>query len=63
MKVSSTKIVKLQSRLRVSQKRFNGYKEVPMLTLSGVWLERNGFKIGDSVEITIQEHKLIIKSL
>jgi len=34
-----------------------------MLNLSGVWLERHGFNVGDSVKIFIQKHKLIIKSL
>ena len=61
--MNNTKIIKLQSRLRISQKRFGGYKAVPMLNLSGVWLERHGFNVGDSVKIFIQKHKLIIKSL
>ena len=63
MKMTSTKIVKLQSRLRVSRKHFSGYKTVPRLTLSGVWLKDNGFNVGDSVEISISNRQLIIKNL
>ncbi len=39
------------------------YQEVPWLNVSGFWLERAGFKIGDQVEIMIEENKLIIKNL
>ena len=63
MQTNPTKIIKLQSRLRISRKRFGGYKSVPMLNLSGVWLERNGFNVGDSVEISISNRQLVIKSL
>jgi len=63
MKTNPTKIVKLQSRIRISQKRFGGCKFVPMLNLSGVWLEHNGFNVGDNVEISIKKHRLTIKSL
>jgi len=63
MQMTSTKIVKLQSRVRVSRKHFSGYKTVPWLNLSGVWLERNGFNAGDSVEVSISNRQLVIKSL
>ena len=63
MQMNTTKIVKLQSRLRISRKHFSGYKTVPWLTLSGVWLERNGFNAGDSIEVSISSRQLVIKSL
>jgi hypothetical protein len=40
-----------------------GSKIVPWLSVSGVWLEQNGFKAGDIVIITIEENQLIIKPL
>lgn len=33
----------------------------PKLTLSGDWLQKAGFNIGESVNIEIQKNKLIIK--
>jgi toxic protein SymE len=39
-----------------------GSKTVPWLTLSGIWLEENGFKIGQQVEITVKQNELIIKT-
>lgn len=37
-------------------------QEVPWLNVSGLWLERAGFKTGDQVEITIDNNQLIIKN-
>lgn len=37
-------------------------KEVPWLNVSGIWLEEAGFKIGDLVQITIENNMLIITS-
>ncbi len=35
---------------------------VPSLKLSGVWLEQSGFNIGETVQVTVKEKELIIKS-
>ena len=43
------------------QPRANQYKTVPSLHLAGVWLAENGFKPGDTVEITTREKLLIIQ--
>lgn len=43
------------------QPRASQYKTVPSLHLAGVWLEENGFKPGDTVEITTRENLLIIQ--
>lgn len=51
--------VKLHSKYRVLQ---NSSKQVPWLNISGVWLEKAGFKAGDQVEITIKSNLLIIKN-
>ena len=37
-------------------------QEVPWLNVSGLWLERAGFRTGDQIEITIDNHQLIIKN-
>ncbi|PVD49352.1 hypothetical protein DC498_25475 [Terrimonas sp.] len=40
----------------------NTYKAVPWLNVSGLWLEQAGFKVGDAVEITVEQNTLIIKT-
>lgn len=50
--------VKLQPKLRqLSYSR----KFVPELKISGVWLEKLGFKAGQTVDITVREELLIIQ--
>jgi toxic protein SymE len=61
MAEEKTKTVKLQSKIRLSKKQFSGQKSVPWLTLSGVWLEKNGFNIGDVLRVTSRERLLIIE--
>lgn len=61
MENKSTRQVKLHSKYRQSK---GGWlregKEVPWLNVSGLWLEEAGFKIGDQVEITVENNTLII---
>ena len=38
-----------------------GTRMVPVLRLSGVWLEQAGFGVDDTVNITVKEKELIIK--
>lgn len=42
--------------------RYDGRKRVPELRLSGIWLEKLGFDIGRTIEITPSEGKLIIEA-
>jgi hypothetical protein len=58
MAVTKTKQMKLQPKQRESS---SGHKTVPWLSLSGVWLEELGFKVGDTVNIIIREKLLIIE--
>ncbi|HVI46354.1 MAG TPA: SymE family type I addiction module toxin [Chitinophaga sp.] len=37
-----------------------GWKTVPWLNLSGVWLEKAGFDIGDSIAIEVAPNKIMI---
>jgi hypothetical protein len=60
MQKETRKKVKMQSMYRPCVKRFNGYKQVPWLTISGVWLEQVGFSIGCIVEIITSQNQLII---
>jgi hypothetical protein len=55
------KTVKFHILYRPSAKSFTGYKQVPVLTLSGNWLAQVGFNIGSIVEIITNENQLIIK--
>jgi hypothetical protein len=37
------------------------YQQVPMLRLTGKWLARAGFDIGQLIEIEVKRNKLIIR--
>lgn len=52
--------IKLQGKYRARQTSYNGLREVPWLNLSGLWLERAGFKAGDQIEIRVTNHQLVI---
>lgn len=49
-------------RIKVYSK-YRSDKVVPELRLIGRWLEASGFKIGDTVKITVKDQELIIKPL
>jgi toxic protein SymE len=54
------KQVKLQPKYRSLT---YGQKTVPELKLSGVWLEKLGFRPGEKVNIAIKENQLIITTI
>jgi Toxin SymE, type I toxin-antitoxin system len=60
MTAKTTKTIKLQPKHRALSL---GSKIVPWLSVSGIWLEENGFKAGGTVIITIENNQLIIKPL
>lgn len=35
-------------------------RDLPCLSMSGLWLENAGFKIGDQLQISVENNKLII---
>ena len=37
--------------------------QVPWLNVNGLWLERAGFFIGQSIEIEVSDRRLIIKAV
>ena len=45
-----------------SPRAYQRRRTVPSLKLSGIWLEKSGFKIGETVQITIKNKELIIKA-
>ena len=57
---SNTRKRKLQAETR---QIVNGYKEVPSLHLAGVWLEKLGFKSGQTVNIITRDELLVIEPL
>lgn len=61
--IKQTKKVKLHAKYRALQQSWPTGKYVPWLNVNGVWLERAGFKVGDAVEITIENKMLTIKHL
>jgi len=40
---------------------WNNKKYVPLIQIRGEWLERLGFKIGDTVEVEYDDNKIVIK--
>lgn len=61
-KQTNTRTAKLHSKYRSLQTGWQRGKKVPWLNVSGVWLEAAGFKVGDPVEITIENRVLTIKN-
>ncbi len=57
-----TRLIKLHGKYRSLQTGWQRGKEVPWLNVSGVWLEAAGFKVGDPVEITVENKTLTIKN-
>lgn len=53
---------KLHGKYRALQKDWRGGRNVPWLNVSGVWLEKAGFKVGHQIEITVTENQLVIKN-
>ncbi|MBC9914064.1 SymE family type I addiction module toxin [Chitinophaga varians] len=41
----------------------SGYREVPLLRIGGLWMEKVGFKVGDQIEIKVENGALVIKKL
>jgi hypothetical protein len=61
MQKEAHKKIKIQSLHRPSVKSWNGYKRVPLLTISGNWLAQVGFNIDSIVEIITSKNQLIIR--
>lgn len=60
MTYRKSKQIKLQPKHRELS---HGHKIVPWLSVSGVWLEKLGFKVGDRVNIIIREKLLVIEHI
>lgn len=58
----SIRKVKLHGKYHPRVNHWNGGRDLPWLNVSGVWLEQAGFKVGDAVEITVEQNTLIIKN-
>jgi len=46
-----------------SLNRSSDNKEVPQLRISGIWIEKLGFKVGDTINVTTRDRLLIIEPL
>jgi len=38
-------------------------KEIPQLRISGIWIEKLGFKVGDTINVITRDRLLIIEPL
>jgi len=61
MEQKNIKQVKLHYKSRLNTKQLN--RDVPWLNVSGLWLERAGFGIGQQIEIAVENRKLTIIAL
>jgi hypothetical protein len=41
---------------------WQGKKQVPKINISGEWLQKAGFEIGENVNIEVSRNKLIIQN-
>lgn len=60
MKQKSERQVKVYGKYQRRSGHWNGGRDYPWLNMSGVWLEEAGFKVGDQLQIHIENNKLII---
>jgi len=52
---------KIQAKGVYREKAHNRTRFIPSLLLSGIWLEKAGFEIGEVVTITVENGKIIIQ--
>ncbi|PQV56475.1 toxic protein SymE [Sediminibacterium magnilacihabitans] len=65
MVVKSIRRAKLHYKCRVTGGDWGSpgkCKTIPWLNVCGLWLEQAGFKVGDPVEIRVEENMLTIKN-
>jgi len=60
---TSIKRARLQGKYYTPTYRSRVGRNLPWLNISGLWLERAGFSIGQTVEIAIENRKLTITAL
>ena len=51
------------SKLKVYYGPNRDYKQCPVIHLSGSYLTRNGFKIGDEINVALEENKIVISKI
>jgi len=62
MGTKQIRLVKLHGKYQELKDCYNpGGRYVAWLNISGLWLEKAGFNVGDQVEITVGEETLTIK--
>jgi hypothetical protein len=52
--------IKVYRKFRSSNGMYGSAKELPWISISSVWLEKYGFKVGSCLELTIEKNKIII---
>ena len=60
MKQKSVRQVRVYGKYRRFSSHWNGGRDLPWVTMSGLWLEQAGFTIGDHLRISVENKKLII---
>jgi hypothetical protein len=63
MRNEHKKTIKIQSRSRKREGLNVKYSRVPSITLSGLWLERQGFSIGERVEVRVKGNQIILTKI
>ncbi|WP_158267091.1 SymE family type I addiction module toxin [Chitinophaga niastensis] len=47
----------------IHQERTYECKQVPSISLAGIWVQNAGFKIGDKVMVDVEENRIVISRL
>ncbi|MGE7775974.1 SymE family type I addiction module toxin [Chitinophaga sp. NPDC101104] len=55
------KLVEIPTKRRLTVTRKPSEKIVPLINVSGKWLEKAGFNVGDIVELLVTQGKIIIR--
>lgn len=57
------KTIKIQSRSRKREGLNVKYSRVPSISLSGLWLERQGFSTGEQVEVRVKGNQIMLTKI
>ena len=57
------KMKKMSRKLTVYGTMNSHYRGIPQIRLQGDWLQSMGFSIGDSIQVSCEENKLVISKV
>lgn len=61
MQTKTTRLAKVHGQYRRVRHHWNQGRNVAWVNLTGLWLEKAGFNVGDGIEIVVGEGCLLIQ--